>query len=40
VLTPADAIEYLHTYGVDAVMVARGARDNPAIFSEIKAALR
>jgi nifR3 family TIM-barrel protein len=40
VLTPADAIEYLHTYGADAVMVARGARDNPAIFSEIKAALR
>ncbi|MDR3053770.1 MAG: tRNA-dihydrouridine synthase family protein [Coriobacteriales bacterium] len=39
VLGSASAIEYLHTYGADAVMVARGARDNPAIFGEIKRAL-
>jgi nifR3 family TIM-barrel protein len=39
VYSPADVIEYLHSYHADAVMVARGARDNPEIFGEIKAAL-
>lgn len=39
VYSPVDVSEYINTYGADAVMVARGARDNPEIFSAIKRSL-
>lgn len=36
VITPENAIELINETGCDAVMIARGARGNPWIFSQIK----
>jgi len=36
VITPEDAIKLVNETGCDAVMIARGARGNPWIFSQIK----
>lgn len=39
IYSPSDALEMIRQTGVDGVMIARGARGNPWLFSEISAAL-